>query len=213
MCLMREAARLMRLDPNQPGPALQLLKESLQLCAELSLGSLTRPCSFSRSGAFFLVDGVPVPGQSLPRHLEGCREGLLIGATLGIEADRLLKARSLLGLTHAAAMQAALSARLEQGVDELCDRLSGERPGYHLTPRFSPGYGDLPLSYQNFIFQQLQMGRLGVSLTPGLMMVPTKSITALAGWRAGAPCQTARSCARCPDLRCPYREEDAHEIS
>lgn len=210
---MREAARLMRLDPNQPGPALQLLRESLQLCAELSLGSLTRPCSFSRSGAFFLVDGVPVPGQSLPRHLEGCREGLLIGATLGIEADRLLKARSLLGLTHAAAMQAALSARLEQGVDELCDRLSGERPGYHLIPRFSPGYGDLPLSYQNFIFQQLQMGRLGVSLTPGLMMVPTKSITALAGWRAGAPCQTARSCTRCPDLRCPYREEDAHEIS
>lgn len=212
MCLMREAARLMRLNPDRPGPALELLEESLQLCAELSLGSLTRPCSFSRSGAFFLVDGVPAPGNSLSRHMEGCEDGLLIGATLGIEADRLLKARSLLGLTHAAAMQAALSARLEQGLDELCENL-GERPGFHLTPRFSPGYGDLPLSYQNFVFQRLQMGRLGVSLTQGLMMVPSKSVTALAGWRAGAPCRAASRCARCPDLHCPYREEDPHEIS
>ena len=57
------------------------------------------------------------------------------------------------------------------------------------------------------------MGRLGVRLTSGLMMAPSKSVTAVAGWRCGPP-SSRRKCAACPNLACPYRDEEAdHEIS
>ena len=56
------------------------------------------------------------------------------------------------------------------------------RRGEHLTRhRFSPGYGDLHLDTQRHIYRWLQLERLGLTLTPGCMLVPEKSVTALAG--------------------------------
>lgn len=223
MWLMREAARLMRLDLHAPESAAHAaLRESAALCEALPFGYLTRPCVFSGEGPHFMIDDAPVPGTALARHLAGCGEGLLIGATLGIEADRLLKRRSLLGLTQAAAIQAALSAKLELELDSLCAQLETQRPGWSLTSRFSPGYGDLSLSFQSFMMEKLEMSRLGVHLTGGFMMAPVKSVTAIVGWRKGKH-TVPDKCAACPNTCCPYRsaeaaqscthKEDSHEIS
>jgi hypothetical protein len=52
----------------------------------------------------------------------------------------------------------------------------------HLTKhRFSPGYGDLHLDTQRHIYRWLQLERLGLTLTSGCMLMPEKSVTALAG--------------------------------
>lgn len=218
MRLIDEAARLMGMGPGPwPEPAEQALREAVALAEAPPFHSLTRPCAFSFQGEALLVDGVPVPGRGLARHLAGCRQGVLIGGTLGVEGDRLLKRQSLAGLTQGAAAQAALSARLEWELDRLCQSLTPPAPGLSLTSRFSPGYGDLPLSFQPFLMERLEMGRLGVRLTSGLMMAPSKSVTAVAGWRAGPPSRRCK-CAACPNTACPYRKEEAdeeadHEIS
>jgi len=56
------------------------------------------------------------------------------------------------------------------------------RNGEHLTKhRFSPGYGDFTLENQGLFYKQLQLEQLGLELTSRSMLVPEKSVTAVAG--------------------------------
>jgi hypothetical protein len=47
--------------------------------------------------------------------------------------------------------------------------------------RFSPGYGDLPLENQKIIFRLLKLEELGLKLNDSLIIIPEKSVTAIAG--------------------------------
>ena len=51
--------------------------------------------------------------------------------------------------------------------------------------RFSPGYGDLGLENQNVIHSLLDLGRLGITLSSRCMLIPEKSVTAIAGIENG----------------------------
>ena len=69
-----------------------------------------------------------------------------------------------------------------------CDRINERirreagQDGLYTRPRFSPGYGDLPLSLQREISRILNMPKeIGVSLTDTMLMTPSKSVTALIG--------------------------------
>ena len=62
----------------------------------------------------------------------------------------------------------------------LCRDFGKEIP---LRPRFSPGYGDLPLAMQREIFAALPLEKaLGLTLGENLLMTPTKTVTAIAGF-------------------------------
>ena len=57
-----------------------------------------------------------------------------------------------------------------------------KRRGESLTKmRFSPGYGDLLLENQKIFYSLLDMGDMNVTLTEKCIMVPEKTVTALAG--------------------------------
>ncbi|MFA6715935.1 MAG: vitamin B12 dependent-methionine synthase activation domain-containing protein [Victivallaceae bacterium] len=47
--------------------------------------------------------------------------------------------------------------------------------------RFSPGYGDLDLKNQALLFKLLEIEKLGVKLTKDFLMLPEKTVTAIAG--------------------------------
>ena len=52
--------------------------------------------------------------------------------------------------------------------------------GESLSPRRSPGYGNMPLSFSGEIIAKLNATKiLGVSLTASGLMVPSKSVTAI----------------------------------
>ena len=54
--------------------------------------------------------------------------------------------------------------------------------GEKLTMRFSPGYGDMPLSLSRAIASATDaQRRTGVTVTEGDMLVPSKSVTAVIG--------------------------------
>ena len=55
--------------------------------------------------------------------------------------------------------------------------------GLTLSPPFSPGYGDAPLSCQGALLSWLEARRIGISLTAGGLMLPEKSVTALMALR------------------------------
>ena len=127
-----------------------------------------------------------VKGNDLTRHLTGCEEVVLFAVTLGAGADRALRRAQMGSVAMAAAMDAAASAMAEGCAAQahaLLRRSARER-GLWLTQRFSPGYGDCPLSLQPALLRLLDAPRaIGLTATKDDLLLPRKSVTAI--WRAG----------------------------
>lgn len=118
--------------------------------------------------------------QKLKKNLAGCDQIVLFCATAGIEFDRLVRRYERVSPSKALWYQSIGAAYVEAVCDAFCDDLAA-RYG-ETKPRFSPGYGDLPLSLQTEIFRALQCEKhVGVSLNADLFMTPSKSVTAIVG--------------------------------
>ena len=64
----------------------------------------------------------------------------------------------------------------------ICRELAENDSKSNFRPRFSPGYGDFPLTAQRDIFAILDCPkRIGLSLNQSLLLSPTKSVTAVIG--------------------------------
>ncbi len=123
---------------------------------------------------------VKVKSNSLAANLSGCEKILLFAATVGIAPDRLVAKYGRISPVKALFCQAIGAERIEALCDMFCNEIASQEGP--LRPRFSPGYGDLPLELQSDIFAVLDCSRkIGLSLTNSLLMTPTKSVTALAG--------------------------------
>lgn len=149
--------------------------------------------------------------KSLASHLRGCREGYLFAFTLGREIDMRLKRYAVTDLPYVPVLQACAASYTELCADLSQEELreSARRRGLYLRPRYSPGYGDFSLQAQTFFFEALQIPkRLGVSLTEGYLMVPTKSITGVIGLTSDpTQCHVGR-CMSCDAQNCPFREKE-----
>lgn len=161
------------------------------------------PLSFP---APFTVDAGfgPVESVSLSKHLTGCHSALLFAATIGIGADRLIQRWSRLRPSRSAVIDALASAAVESWCDAAEADLT-KSEGLHCD-RFSPGYGDFAIHHQRDIAQRLDLMRhLGLTLTESLLMMPSKSVTAVIG--LGASTRTCGSkCIFCTKKNCIYRE-------
>lgn len=121
-----------------------------------------------------------VNSRSLTLNLEGCGDIVLFAATVGAGVDRLIARYNRLSPARAVVLQAMGAAAVEQWCDEVNARIVDEYGP--ARPRFSCGYGDLPLALQRKIFPALDVTKnIGVTLTDGDLMMPTKSVTAIVG--------------------------------
>ena len=65
-------------------------------------------------------------------------------------------------------------------IECLCDKVTAEHFGAKPQERFSPGYGDLPLQIQSTLLNMLDANlKIGLTLSESLMLLPTKSVTAI----------------------------------
>ena len=153
--------------------------------------------------------------RDLARALQGCTEVALFAATLGSGVDLLLRRYSRLAMSRAVILQAASAAMIESYCDQVCCDLRQEleREGLYPRPRFSPGYGDFPLSCQTAICRGLETEkRVGVALTEHLLMVPSKSVTAVIGiGRAPGNCGV-EGCEACGKMDCAYRRMEPENM-
>ena len=168
------------------GPVPEELSRELDRCRD-ELMEKVRPRAVWRlfdirpDGTLAGTDFAP-SGESIRAHLAGCGQVILMGATLGAESERLLRRAQVEDMARAVVLDACAGAAIENVCDNLCADLAAALAPRHLTGRFSPGYGDMPLSQQQALCQVLDVGRrIGVSLSPGGLMVPQKSVTALIG--------------------------------
>lgn len=141
----------------------------------------------SPSSSLFLQEwNLPLEGNMAASLLRDCREVLVLAATLGHDFERQLLRLQKTDMAAAVLLDAAGSALLEQFLDEQEEALQRIFPGFCFTDRFSCGYGDLPLHLQKPLSEHLQLSRtLGIFVSAGCMMNPTKSVTAFIDWQTG----------------------------
>ena len=155
-------------------------------------------------------DGAPVielagtaltlTGRSIAAHLEGAVAVGVLAVTAGMGVDAELRRLSLTDRVGQVILDAAGSALVERAADaaEASLVLAASERSLFANGRFSPGYGDLPLSTQPVLLSALDATRqLGITLSRTLLMSPTKSVTAVVGL-FGEPHPAARpSCEAC----------------
>lgn len=127
---------------------------------------------------------VVIESRALARNLAGCTECVLFAATAGPYCDMLIKRASVTSSAYASCCQAAGAAAIEAYCDLINDKIRNEyeAKGLFARPRFSPGYGDLSLEHQKDWFRLLDITKnAGIELTGSLLMVPSKSVTAIIG--------------------------------
>ena len=195
------------------GQTLQLLEEvAAELERSSSPKSIYQEYACKVQGDRVEVGALSVTSSSLARNLEGCVRAVVLAATIGRAADLMIKRYSVSNLAKAAIAQAAGAAYIESYVDEAEDeiRTGAHGRGLYLRPRFSPGYGDFPLECQKDIFAMLECSkRIGVTLTEGNLMMPSKSVTALIGLAPQEPegCPL-HACSQCAHTGCGFRREE-----
>ncbi len=122
--------------------------------------------------------------HDLEKALSGCKRAIVFAATVGLGIDRLINKYSRLDPAKALCLQAIGAERAEALCNTFCRSMAllyADRSCV-LRPRFSPGYGDLPISLQREIFSLLMCEKaIGLTLNDSLLMSPTKSVTAMIG--------------------------------
>lgn len=154
------------------------------------------------------LGGVALPGGLAKTMLADCRQAALLVCTLGAEFEARMRTEQARDMARAAMLDALGSAMVEAGCDEAERALAARFPGMHLTDRFSPGYGDLPLSVQPEILAATDAARrLGVQATESCLLLPQKTVTAVIGIADRPQRARIRGCAHC-SLRgdCAYRK-------
>lgn len=158
------------------------VEELLNECIEEAQGVLSYRICYCRlpleiEGEECRMGSLRLHSKALAKTLQGCKEAVLFGATLGVGIDRLIGKYLRLSPAKALMMDALGTERIEALCDAFC---KGQE--CKITPRFSAGYGDLSLAVQPNLFALLQCEKkIGLCLTDGLMMSPTKSVTAIFG--------------------------------
>ncbi len=167
----------------------------------------------------FLYREVPVDnnplflcGDDIKAHLKGCGRAVLICATLGAAVDNLIRVAQVTDMAKAVVLDSFGSVAVEQICAKGDELIAENYPGKSLTFRYSPGYGDYPISLQKQFLQILDAQRkIGLCASDSFLLTPSKSVTAVIGISDGEIEKRKRGCAVC-SLRdnCRFRKAGTH---
>jgi hypothetical protein len=132
-----------------------------------------------------LGTGVEIASEKLARFLKGCTEVLLIGATAGGAAMEAIRGDTERGdMTRSVVVDAVASEMTDAALDWIIgyfNRLLTREQSRLTRGRFSAGYGDFLLENQRVIYDLLELDRIGVAINENCILIPEKSVTAVAG--------------------------------
>ncbi|MCH5324185.1 MAG: methionine synthase [Eubacterium sp.] len=183
----------------------------LEKCEQRLLEVLTPRYAYAVYDTEFCEDGVKLcgsnvtlTGKDIKAHLDGCEKAVLLCVTAGQNADRLIRTLEAHDLAEAAMTDSLASVAAEQICDRAEQEIFTQLPAVYKTERFSPGYGDLPLSLQPALLTLCDAGRrIGLHATDSLLLTPRKSVTAIIGI-SDTPKERVKHTTNCDT--CPARE-------
>lgn len=151
-----------------------------------------------------------IQSKNLSKNLQDCEKIILFAATLGPQPDLLMKRYTFIDMTRVAVLQAAAAAMIEEYCDECQRKIEQEqkKKKLYLRPRFSPGYGDFDIKYQQQMISILDCPRkIGLTLTDSFILAPSKSVTAVIGLSQKKKNCHIKGCEMCNQLDCAFRRE------
>ena len=179
------------------------------LCAAAVPRTVWRVLPVTHTENGVLLGELALGGQDIAKHLTGCKEAVLLAATLSAGVDAVIRKAERSDLTKAVMLDAIAGAAIEHVCRELEAELHRQLSSKYayFTERFSAGYGDFPLAQQSDLAAMLDAARkIGLTVTPNQTMLPMKSVTAVIGL-SQQPVTDARrfGCGKSCAL-CPYRD-------
>lgn len=151
-------------------------------------------------------------GRDIANHLDGCEKAILMCATLGAEIDKLIRINQISDMAKAVVLDSFSSVAVEQVCNRVDEIIAEKYAGYNMTFRFSPGYGDYPISLQQDFLRMLDAPRkIGLTTNDNYLLMPTKSVTAVLGLSKNPIERKKRGCAIC-NMRgkCRFRKNGEH---
>lgn len=195
--------------------------ETIQSVVTDCISELLNCCSMHHTYKIFdcviqhtkiIIDNhVIIESKNLSKNLNECNQVILFAATLGVQADILLKKYSHIDMSKAVIMHAVAATIIE----EYCDQCQIEiekilaKQKLFLRPRFSPGYGDFNLIHQQDFITLLDCPRkIGLTLTDSFLLAPSKSVTAVMGISKTNKYCPIKGCEACAKTNCIFRRGD-----
>lgn len=123
-------------------------------------------------------------GDDIKDHLKNSQHVATMAVSLGVEVEKRIKYYGKSNLTRGVILDACATALVEEVCDYVEDKIKSLAlsRGLNITSRFSPGYGDLPITTQSQILNSLNASRLiGLNLSESSILLPRKSVTAFIG--------------------------------
>ncbi|MCR5398325.1 MAG: hypothetical protein K6E68_02200 [Lachnospiraceae bacterium] len=171
-------------DTSEMSEIKELAAEAIRLCE----GALTYRVAYS----LFRLDeedelmNMFRSSKDLMTNLKGCDIGVIFAATVGAGIDRMIRRYK----SARPAMSLMLQAYGAERAESLCNTFNEDinaaavEAGYKTHPRYSPGFGDLPIKVQPLFLDKLNAAkRLGITLGDSYLMSPSKSVTAVIGFK------------------------------
>ena len=155
-----------------------------------------------------------IQGDSIEKHLQGCDKVVCMAVTVGDRIEQeVTKEFKIGGYVSSMIMDAAATAAVEQAADAMEKVIAQEvaKEGYKKIWRYSPGYGDWSLNEQKEFFKITDAKEIGMRLSPMLMLMPRKSITAIIGLKKVTGDEKVadkkNACADCKQANCSARQD------
>lgn len=173
-----------------------------------------RICSINEDEDGIWAGPLLLPGEDIKALLHGAREAVLVAATIGTQVDTLIRRLQVTDRTLSMTVDALASSAVEQVVDDWESQMIEQyaERGRFLSDRFSPGYGDMPLSVQGEFLRTVDATRqIGLGKTAGDLLTPIKSVTAIVGVFDEPVVLQRRACDSCRlQGRCSFRERGGY---
>jgi hypothetical protein len=126
-----------------------------------------------------------IESRQVAKLLASAKAAVCFAVTVGSELDETISGRMRKGdLLAATILDAIGSETADAAADELHWKIilrRAENADHSVTARFSPGYGDWPLTIQKDLINICGGSLIGITVTPSFLMIPRKSVSAVFG--------------------------------
>ncbi|TCO73784.1 vitamin B12 dependent-methionine synthase activation domain-containing protein [Marinisporobacter balticus] len=150
-------------------------------------------------------------GNDITNHLLYAKKCAIMAVTLGNFIDQKIRYYSKIDLTKSLIFDAVATTFVESFCNKVEEEIIefAETHDFHTTYRYSPGYGDFPLSIQPKIIQTLDTQRkIGLAVTDNFILTPRKSVTAVIGLQNNPATLKQNACENCnQNATCTYKKD------
>ncbi len=153
-------------------------------------------------------------GSDIVKHLRNSDYCVILATTIGNPIEQRIKYYNKFDLTKSLVLDACGSVAIESYTDQVQELISAEADelGYGITYRYSPGYGDLPITSQQAVARLLETEKkIGLTVTADNILLPRKSVTAIIGYQNKGIVNQIQECDSCSSRKfCKFAKEGGY---